>query len=86
LIFAGEKVRAEHLLPAPEITEAEAIGGFQVIAMHALVRMKLTSFRDIDRVHLQDMIGVGLINATWPARFLPELAARLQAILDNPNA
>ncbi len=47
--------------------------------------MKLTSFRDKDRTHLRDMIDVGLINATWPARFSKTLAARLQELLDNPE-
>jgi hypothetical protein len=47
--------------------------------------MKLTSFRDEDRTHLRDLIEVGLVDATWPARFPPELAARLQQILDNPE-
>jgi hypothetical protein len=36
-------------------------------------------------VHLRDLIGVGLIDATWPQRFLSELAARLQQLLDNPE-
>jgi hypothetical protein len=65
--------------------ESEAREQFRVLSLEALVRMKLTSFRLKDQVHLQDMIGVGLIDATWPARFPPELAARLQQILDNPN-
>jgi hypothetical protein len=47
--------------------------------------MKLTSYRDKDRTHLRDMIDVGLIDASWPARFAPELGARLQAILDTPE-
>ena len=47
--------------------------------------MKLTSFHLIDRVHLRDLIGVGQIDATWPARLPPELAARFQEILDNPD-
>ena len=38
-----------------------------------------------DQVHLLDLIGVGQIDATWPARFPPILAARLQELLDNPN-
>ena len=42
--------------------------------------MKLTSFRDKDRTHLRDLIDVGLLDATWPARFPPELAARLQGV------
>jgi hypothetical protein len=47
--------------------------------------MKLTSYRLKDRVHILDMIGVGLIDATWPARFPPALGARLQQLLDDPN-
>jgi hypothetical protein len=37
------------------------------------------------RVHILDMIGVGLIDATWPARLPAPLGARLQQLLDNPN-
>ena len=47
--------------------------------------MKLTSFRDEDRTHLRDLIDVGLIDATWPARFPSELGQRLQLLLDNPD-
>jgi hypothetical protein len=50
-----------------------------------LVRMKLIAFRLKDRVHLLDLIGVGLIDASWPARFPPELGSRLQELLDNPE-
>lgn len=85
IVFAGEKVRREHVLPAPEIRESEATPAFRVVGLEALVRMKLTSFRDKDRMHLRDLIGVGLIDAAWPQRFLPELAARLQQLLDNPE-
>jgi hypothetical protein len=48
--------------------------------------MKLTSYRLKDRVHLLDMINIGLIDQAWPARFSGELAARLQSLLDNPDA
>jgi len=47
--------------------------------------MKLTSFRDKDRTHLRDMISVKLIDATWPSRFQPGLAYRLQQLLDDPD-
>ena len=47
--------------------------------------MKLTSFRDKDRVHLRDLIEVGLVDATWAARLPSKLAARLQDLLDNPE-
>jgi hypothetical protein len=48
-------------------------------------RMKLTSFCDKDRMHLRDLLEVGLIDATWRERFPPELAARLQELLDHPE-
>jgi hypothetical protein len=47
--------------------------------------MKLTSFRDKDRTHLRDLIDVGLVDASWPARLPDELASRLQALLDTPE-
>jgi len=47
--------------------------------------MKLTTYRLKDRVYILDMIGVGLIDATWPARLPTALGGRLQQLLDNPN-
>jgi hypothetical protein len=85
ILIAGEKVRPEYVEPAPNVDESEMLENFRAVGIEALVRMKLTSFRLKDRVHLLDMIGVGLIDATWPARFQPVLAARLQELLDNPD-
>ena len=48
-------------------------------------RMKLISFRDKDRMHLRDLIAVGLVDEAWLGRFPVELARRLQAILDDPE-
>ncbi len=47
--------------------------------------MKLVAYRDKDRTHLRDMLDVGLIDASWRDRLPPELAARLQALIDNPE-
>ena len=85
VIFSGEKVWPEYILPVPDVAESEPSAGFRVLNLEALVRMKLTSFRRKDQVHIQDLIGVGLIDQSWTQRFLPELAARLQEILDNPE-
>ncbi len=85
LLFAGERVKAADAHPCPTLDESERAAEFQVATLLALVRMKLTSFRDKDRTHLRDMILVGLIDATWPARLPPPLAERLQSLLDNPN-
>jgi hypothetical protein len=85
LLFAGEPVRINDPLIAPDVGESEAAKEFQVVSLDALVRMKLTAFRLKDRVHLLDLINIGQIDQTWPARLPPELAARLQQLLDNPN-
>jgi hypothetical protein len=85
LLFAGEQVRVNDAAIAPDVTQSERGPEFRVVSLQALVQMKLTSFRDKDRTHLRDLIGVGLIDHTWPARLPPELAARLQQLLDNPN-
>ena len=85
LLFAGEKVRPEDEHPCPELDESERAAEFQVVALLALVRMKLLAWRLKDRVHLLDMIQVGLLDATWPARLPPPLGDRLQQLLDNPN-
>jgi hypothetical protein len=85
VVFAGEKVRPEYAVPAPDVSESDVSNEFRVLSLAALVRMKLTSFRDKDRTHVRDMLGVGLIDATWCQRFPPELAARLQHLVDTPE-
>lgn len=85
ILFAGEKVRSDDLSAAPTMDEAEDDAAFRVVSLEALVRMKLTAYRDKDRTHLRDMIEVGLIDPTWPARFQPELGERLQKLLDDPD-
>ena len=85
IIFAGEKVRPGDLLPAPEVGESEETSSFRVVAFESLVKMKLTSFRKKDQVHLLDMIDVGLVDETWLPRLPAEVAARLKELLDNPE-
>jgi hypothetical protein len=85
VVFAGEKVRNEFLLPAADITESETMAAFRVLSLEALVRMKLTSFRDKDRTHVRDLIEVGLIDSSWRDRVAPQLAVRLQELLDTPD-
>jgi hypothetical protein len=86
VIFAGEKVKPDSLAPSPDVDEVDESGPFQVVDLEPLVRMKLTSYWLKDRVHLLDMISVGLIDESWPARFSKELAARLQTLIDNPES
>ena len=83
--FAGEKVRRDDEYALPDIEELERAVEFQVTKLDALVRMKLTAWRDKDRTHLRDMIGVGLLDASWPVRLPAPVGARLQQLLDDPN-
>jgi hypothetical protein len=82
LVWAGEKVKAEDPLPNPTIDERQELEpGKSVVLLPGLVRMKLTANRDKDRVHLRDMIDVGLIDRTMLPGLPAELAARLDALL-----
>lgn len=85
VLFAGEKVRPDDAVPAPDVTESEDIQHHRTLRLDALVRMKLTSFRRKDQMHLLDMIDVELVDESWCHRLPPELAARLKELLDNPE-
>lgn len=85
VVFAEEKIRDEYAFPAPDVTEYARVDRSRVLGLNALVRMKLTSFRDKDRVHLRDLLGVGLIGPEWVERFASPLKERLQLILDTPD-
>ena len=85
VIIAGEKVRPTSLAPAPDVSESVRPDQFRLIALEAIVRMKLTAFRRKDQVHLMDMLDVGLIDSAWTARYPADLAARLQQLIDTPE-
>ena len=88
VVMAGEKVRPEYAAAAPDVGESArpgGAGGFSVVTLEALVRMKLTSFRDKDRTHLRDMLDIGLIGDSWTSRLGPKLGARLQQLIDTPE-
>ncbi|MBI3862093.1 MAG: hypothetical protein HY290_09380 [Planctomycetia bacterium] len=85
VVFAGEKVRADYATPAPDVADSEPAARFQVVSLESLVVMKLNSFRLKDRVHLMDLIGVGLVDRNWLTRVPVELTSRLQELLDNPD-
>jgi len=72
-------------MASPDINESEVTDSFRLVTLDALVRMKLTAFRDKDRTHLRDLIDVGLLDSAWVKRLPSELAARLQSLLDTPE-
>ena len=85
ILFAGEKVRPDELLANPDVTESVPSDHFRVLDLEALVRIKLTAFRDKDRTHLRDLLDVGLIDASWCRKYPPDLAGRLQSLVDTPD-
>lgn len=78
LVWAGEKVRPGEPVPAPSVEDRETLpGGYHVISLLKLVEMKLTAFRDRDRVHLRDMFDIGLIDRAIMPCLPLQLAERL---------
>jgi hypothetical protein len=86
VVFAGEKVRPDYPEAVPSIDTYELVRDIRTLPLEALVRMKLTSFRRKDQVHLLDMIDVGLLDASWTVKYPPVLAQRLQELIDNPDS
>jgi hypothetical protein len=85
IIFANEKVRTDDPLANPDVNESEAGEHFVVLSLDALVRIKLTAFRDKDRMHLRDLIDVGLVDEGWLTQVPHVLAQKLQLLLDTPG-
>jgi hypothetical protein len=87
VIFANEKVRPEYEFPAPDVASSVIkSNNMRILALEDLVRMKLTSHRLKDRVHIQDLAFVELIDSKMVGRMDGELGARLQSILNNPES
>ncbi len=85
IVFANEVVKPGEPAANPDVTESTDTGRFRVLNLAALVRIKLTAFRDKDRTHLRDLIGVGLIDQSWTKTLPAPLASRLQGLLDTPD-
>ncbi len=87
ILYADERVKAADPVPTPTLAALHRSedGVFDHLSLEGIVRMKLVANRDKDRTHLRDMIGVGLLDETWPAKFSAPLAERLQALLDDPD-
>ncbi len=72
LLFLNEKVRPEYTEAVPASPPARTREGVFLASVDDLVRMKLTSYRLKDRVHVQDLDAVGLISSEIEAQ-LPDL-------------
>ena len=85
LLFAGEKVRESYPLPTADVSESVPADDYTIVTLEALLRMKLNAVRRKDQTHLLDMLSLGLIDASWLPRLVPEHAARLQQRIDDPD-
>ncbi len=81
IVWAGEKVREHEPCAAPGVDDRQTLpGGRHVISLARLIEMKLTAFRDQDRVHVRDMMDVGLIDDAVTGDLHPELLRRLEEL------
>jgi hypothetical protein len=80
LVFIGEKVRPEDLAPIPSSEPVRTEEGIYVAPVGDLVRMKLTSFRLKDKVHIQDLDGAGLITPEIEESLPEPLRERLREV------
>lgn len=77
-VFLNEKVQPDYVEPVPSMENPlRTEDGLALVPVADLVKMKLTSFRLKDQVHIQDLDGVGLITADVESRLSPALAQRL---------
>jgi hypothetical protein len=86
VVFAGEKIKTSDFHPAPSIVKGiRSPEGVDAIELRELLILKLIAFRDIDRVHIRDMIKVGLIDDAIAAHIPADLRPRLEEIRANPD-
>lgn len=85
VLYANTRLRDSDVLETPSIEESRFFGEMRVIDLKPLVEMKLNSNRDKDRMHVRDLIEVGLVDVSWLKIVAQPLANRLQEILDTPE-
>jgi len=86
LLYAGEKVRATQIESHPSIRPVRAgLHGqdFQVIPVLDLLRMKLSAWRDKDRVRVRGMDAAGLVTKEIEEGLSQELRTRLQNVRET---
>lgn len=81
IVFSNEKVRPEYVDSVPGISNPErSKRGYWIAPVADLVRMKLTSFRLKDKVHVQDLDSARLITPEIEASLSDALRARLAEV------
>ena len=84
LVFVREKVRPHDVEPVPDFsTPVRTAEGVLLVPVADLVRMKLTSYRLKDRVHIQDLDAVALITPEIEAQLPEVLRSRLREVRES---
>lgn len=86
LLYSGERVKAWQVEEHPIIRPVRAgLHGqeFLVIPVEDLLRMKLSAFRDKDRVHVRGMDAAGLITAEVEVGLSEVLLERLRIVRET---
>jgi hypothetical protein len=84
LLFIGERVRPTDLAPVPGSDPVRSEQGILLAPVADLVRMKLTSFRLKDKVHIQDLDSVGLTTPQIETSLPPQMRERLLEVRATP--
>ncbi len=85
VVLANRMVKQDDYEANPDVEPTEYGDGIRTLPLERLVRMKLNSFQLKDRVHILDMIDVGLLDQGWIAKFPTPLGERLRSLIENPN-
>jgi len=81
LVFANEIIRPHYTHPAPDPSRScRSLMEFRVIDLVELINMKLQAYRLIDRAHVADLIGIGLLSAEIENEIPDDLRPRLAEI------
>jgi hypothetical protein len=84
VILADEPVDLQGRYRAPDPGASTDVGaGFRVLALPELLTMKLQAFRRVDQVHVEDLLAIGLIDASIAQALPPDLLERLRHVRDT---
>ncbi len=86
VLFAGERIRPHDPVTAPPVKVGiRTPDDVNTLDLRELLILKLIAFRDIDRVHIRDLLKVGLIDDALAEQIPPELRPRLEEIRADPD-
>ena len=83
MVFTGEKVRPEYPETVPGLGPSRVLQGVRLIDVADLIRMKLTSFRLKDQMHLKDLEEAGALTPEIERSLPPVLLERLAVVRSN---